>query len=372
MDAKTIVQRFDKLDQKGFDESDIQIALAEIPVPERKLFSNFVEWMAFAFSEGGNNDWNTFYGPLFVRNDGGCVPSKDDITKEVLDYWKSRGTEAVNPLIKARYYGLLVDFGSKCSIEIRKQYLYLLLEIVKCKFPKYTINSANKLKRAFQIAITSKDVEDITSVKNAIDVFDKECTKDNEVGIWGRAFLLMFDNISRFTEEEQMRFVNRVENRIKRLFEKSIEGKGEERFNAFAITEAVELLAKYYSNKHDNENLKRVLRVMFDAFHKEFPKFSGIQKFGVLDRLYKLNTHYHLDTEAKEILRELQSVSQNISEDLSKIEIPYSISKKDLESYIDSMTTGSFDDVMGAFIFQFIPNKEESQNQLLEITKPHL
>lgn len=369
MEAKTIIQRFDIIDKKGFDESDIQIALNEIPVSERQLFVNLAEWIAFAFSEGRENDWNTYYGPLFVRNDGICIPSKDSITKEILDYWKARIDEVVNPLIKARYCGLLVDFMPQCGVEIRKLYLHSLLETVKGNYPKYAINSVNKLRRAFQIAITSKNTEDISSVKKAIDTYDAKYAKDNNVGIWGRAFLIMFDNIDSFTEEEHLLFVNRVEDRITRLFEKPIDGAGEERFNAFAISEAVELLAKYYHKKHDNDNIKRVLRVMFDAFHKEFPKLSGLQKFGVLDRLYKIYTHYHLYVEAEAILKELQVASQSVSDEMSKIEIPFSISKEEMESYVDSMTTGSFDDVLGAFIFQYIPNKQERQTELLEISK---
>lgn len=369
MEAKSIVQRFDKIDQKGFDETDIQIALNEIPVPERQLFVNLVEWMAFAFSECRENDWGTYYGPLFVRNNGECFPSKDDITKEILDYWNARINEVVNPLIKARYCGLLVDFMPKCGAEIRKLYLHLLLETVKGNYPKYATSSVNKLRRAFQIAIKSKDVEDIGSVKNAVDTFDKNYAKDNDVGIWGRAFLIMFDNFRFFTEKEQISFVNRVENRIIRLFEKSIDGKGNERFNAFAISEAVDILAKYYHKKQDKDNTKRVLRLMFDAFHKEFPKLSGLQKFGLLDKLHKTYTHYHLFTEADAILNELQGISKSSSDEMSKIEIPFSISKKEMESYINGMTSGSFDDVMGAFIFQYIPNKIERQTQLLELAK---
>lgn len=371
MKAKKIVIRFDKPEMVGFDESDISIALAEIPEAERQVFENKAEWMAFAFSEGGCDEWNTYYGPRFVRNDGICVPSKEEVSNEFLIYWKTRLDESTNPILKARYSGLYVDFSPISDRSVRNLHLQSLLEAVNGKYPKYATNSVNKLKRAFQIAITSKDSESIAAVKKCLQDFDIKYAKDNDVGIWGRCFLIVYENAKSFSIEEHASYVNRIEQRISRLYEKPLDGEGENRFNAFAISEGVELLAKYYRKHNDNENLTRVLKIMDSAFHKEFPKLSGLQKYGLLDRLYRTYHNYHLFAEAEVVLAELQKTSKTVSEEMSKIDIPYNIPKAQLDAYIDDMTSGSFDDVMGKFIFQYIPNKTEFQSQLLEIRKNH-
>lgn len=369
MRAKEIVLRYDKPEIVGFDESDISIALAEIPEAERQIFENKAEWMAFAFSEGRHEEWNTYYGPLFIRNDGICVPSKEEVDEEILKYWGTRLSESINPILKARYSGLLIDFSPLSNGAVRNMHLQSLLEVVNGHYPKHAINAVNKLRRALQIATTSKDSDSIIAVKNCIQAFDVNYAKDNDVGVWGRCFLIVFENANCFSLEEQNSYVNRIEQRISRLYEKPIDGDGDNRFNAFAISEGVEMLAKFYHKQQDNENLNRILKIMDAAFHKEFPKLSGLQKYGILDRLYRTYRNYHLFTEVEIVLKELQEVSKGVSEEMSKIEIPYDIPKKQLETYVKGMTFGSFDDVMGRFIFQYIPNKIEYKAQLLEIRK---
>ena len=89
MNAQEIIKnKFDNIEYKGFDESDITTELCSIPETERSIFENTAEWLAFQLVEGGNNEWGTYYGPFLIKTDNTCIPPKEMITDEVLKYWE--------------------------------------------------------------------------------------------------------------------------------------------------------------------------------------------------------------------------------------------------------------------------------------------
>jgi len=75
------------------------------------------ESMAFDFVEDYTDmdtGWGTYFGPMMVRNNGDGTstesPSTRLITPEIMDYWSKRITETNNPILKARYSGLIWDW----------------------------------------------------------------------------------------------------------------------------------------------------------------------------------------------------------------------------------------------------------------------
>lgn len=179
----------------------------------------------------------------------------------------------------------------------------------------------------------------------------------------------MLDNIEEFTQEEKDEYVSRLEQRLNNLTNKNIDGKGNERFDPFVIEEAVELLAQYYNKNSDRDNLQRVLIILYDSYKKATSQFSAMQKQMHWEKLYRIFDNYQFKDKAKEILAELQNSSNNILGEMSKIEEPFEIPQDKFKEYINEMTSGTKEEVLGKFIIQYIPNKEDLEKQLLNISK---
>ncbi len=363
MNSDEIIKKYDSLDRKNFDESDIAEELFTIPEKERSE-TDLAEWIAFALTEGSENTWHTYFGPLYELSNGSFVPSKESITEKTLQYWAIRMENVVNPILKARYSGLLVDFMPKCNGRIRKSYFQSLLDSVNGLYPKNKINGITKLCRAFAIAVSSKNKDDIDMVKESLVKYELAVASDYDVRVWGKSFSLALSNLKYFSDEERA-FVDRIEKRISRLCVKSVEGKGAERFDVFVIEQGVELLANYYNKKQNKDDLLRVLNMLSEAFHKSFSTKKPMQKDAMLDKMYRLYDHFQFHTEANIILAELQQNSISLSKELTKTDFAYEIPKQKIFSLTEQMTSGSFDEVIVIFLFSFIPDKNKSEKELL-------
>ncbi len=282
---------------------------------------------------------------------------------------KKRINEVSNPILKARYSGLLIDFKRNCNGNIRTIHIQSIIDIIEGNFPKYSINGINKLQRAMKLAILSKQRTIVENVKRIIPEYEYKVAKDYDAGIWGQIFLLMLDNIGVFTQEEKDDYVSRLEQRLNNLTNKNIDGKGNEKFDPFVIEEAVELLAQYYNKYNDRDNLQRVLIILYNSYKKATSQFSAMQKQMHWEKLYRIFDNYQFKDKAKEILAELQNSSNNVLGEMSKIEVPFEIPQDKFKGYINEMTSGTKEEVFGKFIAQYIPNKEDSEKQLLNISK---
>ena len=280
-----------------------------------------------------------------------------------------RANDVVNPILKARYSGLVCDFKYNCDGNIRTVHIQSIIDLIVGNYHKYPIIGVNKLQRALQFAIQSKNAETIEKVKSIIPDYETKVAKEYQAGIWGRIFLLMFENINHFSNEERAGYVNRLEQRLNNLTSKNIDGKGNDRFDPFVIEEAVDLLAGYYNKFGDRKNLQRVLDILYNSYEKAAIYFSAMQKQMLWSKLYRVFNKYQFGDKAKEILDELQNSSRNILDEISKIEVPFEISQEKFKEYIIEMTSGTKEDVLGKFITQFIPNKDDLEKQLLNISK---
>ena len=110
---------FDNIEKKHFLAEDVSAAINSLPADISGTELCVYEAMAFGFS--GNNDgneWGTYYGPRFTykRKDNGeevYSPDIRDITEEMMAHWERRCLEVINPLLKTRYTGLVLEFKKK-------------------------------------------------------------------------------------------------------------------------------------------------------------------------------------------------------------------------------------------------------------------
>ena len=97
MELNDILAKYES--EEIFEFYDLSSDLGKLSSDDNSLAVK-AECLAMAFSEGGHDDWKTFYGPTItwtVKSTGELVysPDKKEITKEILAYLHSSVDEVI-------------------------------------------------------------------------------------------------------------------------------------------------------------------------------------------------------------------------------------------------------------------------------------
>ena len=126
---KDILNLYDNVNRKKFNDYEIRGSLSELPFEEQQQDAYKFELLAFSLVGNGNdNDWGTYYGPMLTgkKEDGtpAYMPPIESITNEAVLYWESRISQTHNPLMKMQYAGLVWDFKRKVCNDRYPEILY--------------------------------------------------------------------------------------------------------------------------------------------------------------------------------------------------------------------------------------------------------
>ena len=112
---------YDVRERKKFEAHDITEAINTIPEGGQETEQCRYEALAFAFvGTNRENEWGTYYSHqfTFVKEDTGKELYSPDISliiPETISYWEQRASIVVNPLLKMRYTGLVLDFKKRIT-----------------------------------------------------------------------------------------------------------------------------------------------------------------------------------------------------------------------------------------------------------------
>lgn len=214
------------------------------------------ESLAFAFSENESSNEN-YFGPTFIGTDedGNRVeaPSLAQVTPEMIDYWEVRGGESPNPIVKARYLGLVWHLKkriaeTKPNFNIAQNYLDTLIEIANGDYYNPPLYVYPKLKHGLDMAVSFKDTVRIKAFVTAIIEFEKRHAEDDKAGTWGEAFDLLFDKRGvTLSADEESSIISDLESRMARL-------------EKMSDTRGVELCGKRIAKYHLKHNRPQDVR----------------------------------------------------------------------------------------------------------------
>ena len=171
---------YDDIERKNFLSSDIVIAINNLP--ESILNSDICRYesLAFNFSENSSDrHWNLYYGPqfTFIKNDTKeelCIPSLNDITPEIIEYWENRAQVVKNPLLKMRYTGLVFVFKKKL-FNVEPDYRSIKLAHINALFD--VVNGEEELVQKI-VRMSMQNALNIGEKIEIIDDFLNEMTYD--------------------------------------------------------------------------------------------------------------------------------------------------------------------------------------------------
>lgn len=121
--SKKLAEILDELDQRPQPISEHEVsskikALKELDTENNSL-AFIAEVLAFDFMEKYPHEkWGTYFGPMMEWSDKAktstfSYPDIAQINLEIIRYWEGRLSKTQNPVLKARYSGLIWDFSQK-------------------------------------------------------------------------------------------------------------------------------------------------------------------------------------------------------------------------------------------------------------------
>lgn len=334
------------------------------------------EIIGFQFMENNQNrsDWGTYFGSFarFPQENGTSIeiPSIKDVNGDVLDHWEERANQVVNPVLKARYAGLVWDFASnieskKPSHHIAIIYIESLIRIVEDRLQN-GIDLIRKIERAISVAISINNKELINKSKEVILALEDEIGENDKPGLWGFSFDVLLDNSkSQLSILEQTTILQKLEQRL-------VDVTSENELNTWASECIIKRLAPYYRKKNRLNDAQRVLRIHGDAIKNKKEYALILQYQGALKDLQKLYSEYGMKNESDELLIKIKEIGAKVLDEMQLTTSEVQITKEEIDKIIIPITTGTKNEVFYKLIHFFTPQIDLVTQSLKESAKKHV
>lgn len=368
-------------------EHDIAKAIKDILAKDtnyKPTIEDIAEQMAFDFMAEYPNDnsgWGTYHGPMFIlpNQQGQMVeyPSIKRVNEEILNYWAERAKESQNSILSSRYADLVVDFSPKVinkSADIGLFQIVIDSNIVICeKSLADPLDCKTKIKRALVLAVQINNQEKIRKVKQTIINLEKNVATDDKPGLWGFAFrwlILDFGKKIKLDEKEKSALIQEIENRLKRI------GK-----DAWLAENAVSLLAEYYANEKDEDNLMRVLDILEKSLKTNGRINSdALLKVHAYEQIHEIYRKYasrfaEAEKASKKLSQEIGQLNLDWDKTLKEIFVETKIRQEDIDNFLKMIFGESKNDelemVMAKIAVNHLPKKEAVKKQLKDVSSKH-
>lgn len=369
-----LAQLISELDQsdENITESSISSKISKITQDDLSLEAT-AEKIAFGFYEDyqhKQSGWGTYFGPMMVWvGDDGKVyesPSISSVTEEIMEHWINRSKSTTNPILKARYCGLVWDL-SKAAIDknpdytIAIEYVNALLDITDKDLCKHPSEAIKKIIRAYKVAVGLNNSDLINRcIESAINLEDR-IAEDGKAGLWGFCFDLFVLGKSKYLSEDQReKLIEDLEQLLIRLSEDS---------SPWGCESAGVRLADYYRVKGNKEEVTRVVKVVGKSFEDACDDVAPIQASSWLQHVHDLYISYNMKDDAERITKKITEIGPKVVDSMQSFSHSIEIPKEQLDAYLDSMTNGGLENTLIRIAAHFIPKKNQVEEQVLELAK---
>ncbi len=395
-----IDQQYTK-DTKGFTfgERDVHKFIVETCQNDKETSDEFkfAEWLAFRFAENHNpNDLlkETYYCCSLKNVDKDGNPIEDElvlqITPEMIDYWEVRGGECENPLLKARYLGLVWHFkelrpAKKTSITIAQGFLDALIEIANGDYYIIARKVYPKLEHGLKLAIRIGDTARRGAFVSAIIEFEKRHAEDDKGGTWGKAFDLLCDKKGTILlPEEEQSIISDLVSRLTRL---------EQSGHTEGVKGCAKRIAKNYLKYNRQQDARDVILRVGAEVCKELEKDrkayvectigedgvktlhlgkgSAFNYIHTLEDLLDLYHEFNIRDFDDEIMIQIREREPEKLKFMMPISSGVKISREKLEKDIAPFLTGTTEDILIKLIWGFIPNRAQAESLMNKSAKDY-
>lgn len=373
-----VLKVFDEQEKKGFDFHEVYTNLGNLPDIKKTGADYEYECIAMRLVPNvQNNAWGTYYGSQIKGQDseGNILefPSFQSITSDAINYWYKRSKNVVNPMLRARYAGLVWDFtqkvsGSKVPSDLFVLYVDSLLEVVSGEYPSHPVITVDVCNRLFDL--TRNNDTYLSKVKNVLKSFDNKYSVekyDKSPRLWGMLLQLIIARPKNFTEQETSSVLCLHEDRLKRLLKKI----DEDESLFWTIKEQVTLLAEYYQKNNKATEVIRVLNLLERAFNRVSKGMSGLQRSGNVEMIARIYARFNLQKERARLLKTIEESGKEAIKEIKPMNFNFSYPPEALKQLKDYILVGTPQEQIQKFCIFFVPNKKEQERQLKELAKSY-
>jgi hypothetical protein len=371
-----LVKLMDELDQSCEKTSEHSISSKINKVTEEDQSTEAIaERIAFVFCEDyldKQNGWGTYYGPMmvWVGDDGKAYesPSISFVNNDVIDYWKNRSQSTNNPIMKARYSGLVWDLsetavGEKPDYKVAIDYVNALLDITDndlCEHPTETIT---KITRAFKVASSLNNSELMERcIESAIKLEDR-IAEDDKAGLWGFCFdLFVLEKSRHLSEAQEKKLIEDLESRLTRVSQD---------YSPWVCESAGIPLATYYRSKGMADEVTRVIYIVGRCFEESCEGLAPMQVSSWLQHVHDIYISYNMRESAERVSKKISEVGPEVVKNMQEFSHSVEIPKEKLVAFLDSMTSGGLEKTLNRIAIQFLPKKDHVEQQVLELARNH-
>lgn len=369
---------YDVVEKKHFLSHDVSAAINSLPKDRPEAETCRYEAMAFGFSANCNGkEWGTYYGPQWTlkKEDTGeevYVPDIKDVNEEMLAYWEQRAAAVRNPLLKARYTGLVLEFKKKLfGVDpdyetIKLAHIIALLDIVEGDYCQYETVAFDFAERALHLAIGFRNQGlQKRAVRAYYEAHLRHRSNDMHPGVWGRIFHSLIKHRPYFSKYEDCLLEENIA-RYNRLYRLSIdEGEKTDRY-AHVLSDQTDLLADYYLSVGEPQKAEPYLDGVLDAIRKSVAARGGMWGQGMLQQLQHRYRKYGFDRKANSLYVELSDLGEMTLAEMKTTEYSVPLDNERINAFLTEALEGDEKEALLFYLYQYLPRLNEEKKKLKE------
>lgn len=362
---------YDVKDRKHFDNHDLCAAIAPLKEGPEQISANH-ELLAFNFVASTRhqpNEWGTFYTYQFAgknkNNEDVFIPDIKDITPEIIAYWEQRAATVINPLLKTRYTGLVLDFKKRITGNnpdyktIKLAHIEALIEVVAGDYCKHSLITLDYAQHALKLANGFRK-EDLKQrvVKAFYETHKQIDAKDSSAGLWGRIVKALIKYRKAFTAYEEDIIQENID-RLNRVEALALAEGNQTDSHAHNMEQEVDLLCEYYHSIGEDEKIEGLLDRLLAAMKLPIPVRGGMWGQIMLEGIQHKYRKYGLDRKANRLYVDITNLGSATIQEMQPTEVSFPVKLKMIEKFLAESLKGSKEEVLLRYIIHYIPIKEQ-------------
>lgn len=361
---------YDAVERKRFTAHDITAAINQLPEDNPDAEQCRYEALAFGFVPSNReNEWGTYYGSqlTFTKKDTGeevYVPDISSVTPEIISYWETRATTVVNPLLKMRYTGLVLDFKKRITGKqpdyktIKLANIETIIAVIAGDYAG-DLTSLCYAERALKLATGFRKAELVQRVAKAFfEAHKRMAAPDSKPGLWCKIVQSLIKYPEAFEPYKEEIIQENIE-RLTRLETSALEEGVRTDNYAHILSDQVDILCEYYHAFGEDEKIDGLLDRLLVALKKPIPVRGGMWGQSMLERMQRRYRKYGMDKKANRLYVDISDLGSKVLEEMQKHEHSFTLEREKIDAFIKAAMEGTHEDRLVRYIINYLPVRED-------------
>jgi len=301
------------------------------------------------------------------------VPSLEQLTAEVLAYWRTRAERSPHPVLRARYADLLWEMPQRLAhaqpdAAMARAAVDAYLDAVAGRRYAHPIERIARGRRALHVALKLKDAGRAARARDGLLALEAEVGGDDDhPGLWGFCFDLFVAAPPRgveVTDAVRDQLVADQEARLARFVERPPAP-----YKPIGAEAAVLRLARYYRRADRLDDAARVLRAYGTAILRMRGTAGPFVLAHEIEALYDLYQAFGLRADADALNAPLRAVGQEAAQSLQRVTVSTEVPGEQVEAYYAALLAEPAAEVLPRVAVQFVPQRQTVEARLREGAK---